>query len=75
MIDRDSLTFYYKLSKEIIKNIEEEKDEDELEKNLEVDQKEILDLFMTTLATYHSGILKEKEFNLNKKLISGIISR
>ena len=69
LIDRDSLTFDYELSKEKIKNIEEVKDEDELEKNLEVDQKEILDLFMTALATCHSGIVEEKEFNLNKKLI------
>ena len=69
LIDRDSLTLDYELSKEKIKNIGEGKDEDTSEKNIEVDQKEILDLFMIALATCHSGIVEEKEFNLNKKLI------
>ena len=53
--------------------IEEEKeDEDEIKgelNNLEFNQKEILDLFMTALVTCHSGIVDEKEFISKKKLI------
>ena len=37
--------------------------------NSNFNQKEILDLFMTALATCHSGVIEEKEFVLNKKLI------
>ena len=37
--------------------------------NLDVDQKEILDLFMTALATCHSAVIEEKEFINNQKLI------
>ena len=68
LIDRDSHAFS-EVSKNNIKKIEEEKDKNELENNLELNQKEILDLFMTALATCHSGMVEEKEFNLNKKLL------
>ena len=37
--------------------------------NPDINQKEILDLFMTALATCHSGVIEEKEFITNKKLI------
>ena len=70
LIDRDSNAFEEERSKEKTENIEEEKDDDdEIENNPDVNQKEMLDLFMTALATCHSGVVEEKEFNLNKKLI------
>ena len=37
--------------------------------DIDFNQKEILDLFMTALATCHSGVIDEKEFSSNKKLI------
>ena len=59
---------------ELKSNLIEEEKEDENEikeelKNSEINQKEILDLFMTALITCHSGIIEEKEFISNKKLI------
>ena len=41
----------------------------DLENDLGIDQKKIMDLFMTALVTCHSGVIEEKEFNTNKKLI------
>jgi len=48
---------------------EEKKEEKELENDLGINQKKIMDLFMTALVTCHSGVIEEKEFNTNKKLI------
>ena len=69
LIDRESNAYEEEISKEKTENTEEEKDDDEIEKNPDVNQKEMLDLFMTALATCHSGVVEEKEFILNKKLI------
>jgi len=52
--------------------IEEVKEENEVKEelnNMEFNQKEILDLFMTALVTCHSGIIEEKEFISKKRLI------
>ena len=57
-------------------NIINEKDEllgnknnDKINKNSNIKQKEIADLFMTALSTCHSAVIEEKEFNSKKKLI------
>ena len=48
---------------------ENEKEDKEVLINEEINQKEILDLFMTALVTCHSGVIEEKEFISKKKLI------
>ena len=63
LIDQDNQT--------IEEELENEKDEIILNNsnNSDINQKEIIDLFMTALATCHSGVIEEKEFKSNKKLI------
>ena len=58
-------------NEEKIDLIEEENEKEEKESliNEEINQKEMLDLFMTALVTCHSGVIEEKEFISKKKLI------
>ena len=69
LIDKDNPT----LENEIPEEKDDIKEKNENINNIvddpDVNQKEILDLFMTALATCHSGMIEEKEFLSNKKLI------
>jgi magnesium-transporting ATPase (P-type) len=48
---------------------ENELSDDNLKIEGDVSQKDILDLFMTACATCHSGVIEEKQFQANKKLV------
>ena len=65
LIDNDNQT----LENEIIDENDKNGHIDNNINNPDINQKEILDLFMTALATCHSGVIEEKEFISNKKLI------
>ena len=71
LIDRDShILEEDSLKKKNGDNNNEAKNEDNKKENeTKINQKAILDLFMTALATCHSGVIEEKEFSLNKKLV------
>ena len=58
-----------KYEKKESSNILKEKDELIDKNSEEINQKEILDLFMTALSTCHSGVIDEKEFAAKKKLV------
>ena len=49
--------------------VSKEKIDNKVNIDIELKQKEILDLFMTALVTCHSGVIEEKEFASKKKLI------
>ena len=49
--------------------IENKEENNEINENLKINQKEIVDLFMTGLSTCHSAVIEEKEYISKKKLV------
>ena len=70
----DNLTLEEEIPQEKKENekeelIENKEENNEPNKKLKINQKEIADLFMTGLSTCHSAIIEEKEFISKKKLV------